>query len=102
MEAQAQVAGRHVPFFKYPEVFREHAEEYLCIMQEIGNRGAFIMQRELDSFEKNLARFVGAKHALGVANATDGLFAYDDRNGGRSALRGCQACSGRMRSRSSH
>jgi dTDP-4-amino-4,6-dideoxygalactose transaminase len=73
VEVQVQVARRSVPFFKYPDVFREHAEEYLSIVQEVGIRGAFIMQRELDSFEKNLAEFVGAKHALGVANATDGL-----------------------------
>lgn len=73
MQVQAQARSRSIPFFKYPAVFQEHAEEYLRIFGEIGNRGAFILQRELEDFERNLARFLGVKHALGVANATDGL-----------------------------
>jgi dTDP-4-amino-4,6-dideoxygalactose transaminase len=73
VQVQAQAASGYIPFFKYPEVFRAQEEEFLRIVREIGNRGAFILQSELESFEKNLAQFVGAKYALGVANATDGL-----------------------------
>jgi dTDP-4-amino-4,6-dideoxygalactose transaminase len=73
VQVQAQATSRYIPFFKYPEVFRDQEEEHLRIIREIGNRGAFILQAELESFEKNLAQFLGAKHALGVANATDGL-----------------------------
>ena len=36
-------------------------------------RGAYIMQQDLSHFESALARFVGSKFAIGVANATDGL-----------------------------
>lgn len=64
---------QYVPFFSYPGVFRSHAAEYLEIVEDIGSRGAFILQEDLVRFETNLARFLGAKHALGVANATDGL-----------------------------
>lgn len=62
-----------VPFFVYSHVFAEHAAEFLRIIEDAGSRGAFIMQRDLIRFEENLARFLNAKHVLGVANATDGL-----------------------------
>lgn len=62
-----------VPFFAYPDVFGKHAEQYLEIVKSVGRRGAFILQDDLFRFEANLAAFLGANHALGVGNATDGL-----------------------------
>ena len=62
-----------VPFFNYPNVFTRFEKELTEIMLNVCRRGAFIMQQELDEFEKNLAHFTGSKFALGVANATDGL-----------------------------
>jgi dTDP-4-amino-4,6-dideoxygalactose transaminase len=47
--------------------------ELLSVITDVGRRGAFILQRDLAQFEENLARYVGAKHVIGVANATDGL-----------------------------
>lgn len=64
---------RTVPFFHYPGVFLRDEERVLEIMQDVGRRGAFILQSDLLQFEQNLARFVSAAHALGVGNATDGL-----------------------------
>jgi dTDP-4-amino-4,6-dideoxygalactose transaminase len=43
------------------------------VFRDVGRRGAFILQKDLSGFENNLARFLGAKYAVGVANATDGL-----------------------------
>lgn len=43
------------------------------IFEDVGKRGAFIMQRDLVEFEEKLADYTGSKYALGVANATDGL-----------------------------
>jgi len=62
-----------VPFFNYHYVFTSHEEEYRSLVREVGRRGAFIMQRDLENFEQHLAQFLGARHALGVGNATDGL-----------------------------
>lgn len=42
-------------------------------MTAVMDRGAFILQSDLVEFETALAGFTGAKHALGVANGTDGL-----------------------------
>ena len=73
MSAILQLATRSVPFFNYSSVFTAHETEFVSIFREVGRSGAFIMQRHLTRFEQNLAAFVGARHALGVGNATDGL-----------------------------
>lgn len=49
------------------------AEHLLEVFQDVGRRGAFILQRDLEQFENNLANFLGVKYAIGVGNATDGL-----------------------------
>lgn len=70
---QTAVNQRSVPFFNYPHVFTTQEEELLNLIKEVGRRGAFILQQDKVEFEKNLAAYVGAKHALGVANGTDAL-----------------------------
>ena len=64
---------RKIPFFDYPRLFLDDREEILSTVEEVGRRGAFIMQKDLAEFEANLSSFTGANHAVGVANATDGL-----------------------------
>lgn len=67
------IAQRSVPFFDYPHVFGSEEQTFLKIVADVGRRGAFITQRDLAAFEEHLAAFLQARHALGVANATDGL-----------------------------
>lgn len=62
-----------VPFFRYPHVFVQQREELLAAMNRVLERGAFILQREVTEFEAELAQYVGASHAIGVANGTDAL-----------------------------
>lgn len=64
---------RSIPFFDYPHLFLSEEEMLVAVVRDTGRRGAFILQQDLARFETNLARFLAAKHALGVANATDGL-----------------------------
>jgi len=64
---------RKVPFFDYPDIYVSQKKELLSVINDVGHRGAFIMQEDLAKFEKNLATYTGAKYAVGVANATDGL-----------------------------
>lgn len=66
-------ATRSVPFFDYPRVYTDEREALLSIIDDVGRRGAFIMQRDLEEFEQALCGYTGARHAVGVANATDGL-----------------------------
>ncbi len=64
---------RNVPFFDYPGLFAVNEFAYIDIFRDVCTRGAFIKQRDLVSFEGELAAFLGARHVLGVGNATDGL-----------------------------
>lgn len=64
---------KSVPFFNYPHVFQSREEEFVSVFRDVGRRGAFIMQKDLAEFEQNLAAYTGAKYAVGVSNATDGL-----------------------------
>lgn len=69
----AEVDSRSIPFFNYRGAFTAREEEYVAIFRDIIHRGAFIQQRDLEQFERNLADYLGVKHAIGVGNATDGL-----------------------------
>ena len=62
-----------IPFFDYPRVYLDDRDEILKIIDDVGTRGAFIMQKDLYEFEKNLSKYTGSEYAIGVANATDGL-----------------------------
>lgn len=64
---------RKVPFFDYPALFAEHREQYLAALTGALDRGAFIMQRELDEFEAALAAYLGCRHVIGVADGTAAL-----------------------------
>ena len=67
------MAIRKVPFFDYPRAYLDDKEGLVRIFEEVGERGAFIMQQDLRDFEETLASYTGANYAIGVANATDGL-----------------------------
>jgi dTDP-4-amino-4,6-dideoxygalactose transaminase len=66
-------SSRSVPFFNYQRAFTEYEEEFVEIFRDVMRRGAFIMQKDLEVFEQNLADYVGVRHAIGLANATDAL-----------------------------
>ena len=62
-----------VPFFDYPRLFLDDREDLIKIIEDVGSRGAYIMQQDLKEFENTLAKYTSADFAVGVANATDGL-----------------------------
>lgn len=64
---------KSVPFFNYSFIFDSQKEQLLKTFQDVGSRGAFITQQDLIEFEQHLAKFSGARFAVGVANATDAL-----------------------------
>ena len=67
------MTAREVPFFNYRKAFAADRAKYIALFSDVLDRGAFIMQSDLQNFEKNLARYIGVKHAIGVANCTDAL-----------------------------
>ena len=62
-----------IPFFDYHRLFLDKKDDYMNIFSEVASRGAFIMQSDVDIFEKELSMFSSSKYAIGVGNATDGL-----------------------------
>ena len=40
-----------IPFFNYPSVYKKYKVDFIRILDEVGNRGAFIMQNDLLDFE---------------------------------------------------
>ena len=66
-------ANKSVPFFDYSRVFSDDRDSLIRIFDDIGQRGAFIMQQDVRDFESSLCEYTTARYAIGVANATDGL-----------------------------
>lgn len=62
-----------VPFFPYSDLYLEDKDEYQTIFNDVSSKGAFILQKELEDFEKLLCEFTGSNYALGMGNATDAL-----------------------------
>ena len=43
-----------IPFYPYNQVFSSDKKNYLQIFQDVCSKGSFIMQSELENFEKNM------------------------------------------------
>lgn len=67
------MSDRKVPFFDYPRAYLDDRADLMRIIDDVGHRGAFIMQKDLRDFEASLVTYTGAQFAIGVGNATDGL-----------------------------
>ncbi len=64
---------KEIPFFNYPFLYEEDKEKYKEIFDDIGSRGAFVLQKDLFQFEEDLAKFINVKHAIGMADGTNSL-----------------------------
>jgi dTDP-4-amino-4,6-dideoxygalactose transaminase len=62
-----------IPFFPYPDLFTRDEEALSKVMLDVCRRGAYILQKECAEFDAHLAKFMGVKHAFGVANGTDAI-----------------------------
>ncbi len=62
-----------VPFLDLTTEFADLESEWLESIRTTGNRGSFILGPNVHAFEDEVAKYVGVKHAIGVANGTDAL-----------------------------
>lgn len=62
-----------VPFFPYGNLYTSQESELTAVLKDVLHRGAFILQKDLKEFEKNLTEYLGVKHVIGLANGTDAL-----------------------------
>ncbi len=53
--------------------YKEHKEEYLNAINNVMEKGAFILGDFVNNFEEEFAQYMGSKYAIGVANGTDAL-----------------------------
>lgn len=62
-----------VKFFDYPKLYSEHKNDYDNIIKSVLNKGAYILQSELNSFENNLKNYLQTEDVVGVADGTNAL-----------------------------
>lgn len=62
-----------IPFFKYSLLYERYKSEIDNIVRDVMSRGAFILQKDLEEFEADLAQYTGARHAIGVADGTNAM-----------------------------
>lgn len=58
----------------YRRFFQQHKKEIMKAFERCASKGDFMLRDETRKFEKNLAKFVGTKYAVGVNSGTDALF----------------------------
>jgi dTDP-4-amino-4,6-dideoxygalactose transaminase len=62
-----------VAFFDYQRLWLDERDKMMSIIDDISSRGGFIMQNDLEKFERNLALYTKSNYAVGVGNATDAM-----------------------------
>jgi dTDP-4-amino-4,6-dideoxygalactose transaminase len=62
-----------VPFFDWSGLFAERAERYAQIIQETAAQGGFILHHAVDEFERELAGYLGVRHAVAVSDCTNAM-----------------------------
>jgi len=66
--------GTPVPAFDLKRQYGAIKEEVDEAMSRVMARGSYILGEEVEGFEEEFARYVGAQHAVGVASGTDALY----------------------------
>lgn len=62
-----------IKFLDLQKINLKHKEEIETKLSEVFRSGWYLMGQELSSFESNFSQYIGAKHAIGVANGLDAL-----------------------------
>ena len=62
-----------IKFLDLQKINAQHAAELKQVASEVIDSGWFLMGERLSNFETELAQYVGASHAIGVANGLDAL-----------------------------
>jgi dTDP-4-amino-4,6-dideoxygalactose transaminase len=63
-----------IPFINLADAFKNDSGEIHSMLDEIGNKGHFILGDNVEKFETEFSNFIGTAHSIGVANGSDGLF----------------------------
>ncbi|TCP65931.1 DegT/DnrJ/EryC1/StrS family aminotransferase [Baia soyae] len=64
---------KKIPLLDLKAQFATIREEVLAAVENVFESGAYILGPEVKALEKEVAEYIGVKHAIGVANGTDAL-----------------------------
>lgn len=62
-----------IPFLDMSIIHRDIKNEIMSSLERVYDSNSFILGKELDSFEKEFAKYCGVKHCIGVGNGLDAL-----------------------------
>lgn len=62
-----------VPYADFPAQFEAQREEILAAVERVFRKGQFILEREVEEFEREFAALCGVRYAIGLASGTDAL-----------------------------
>ena len=62
-----------VPFVNYKLQYRDMGEEIIAEIRRVLANGDLILRDDVERFEENFAKFVGAEYAIGVNSCTDAM-----------------------------
>jgi len=62
-----------VRFVNPQKHYQRYRKEYLAILDDVLARGDYIMRKDLEMFERRIARLVGTRYAVGLNSGTDAL-----------------------------
>ncbi len=65
---------RSIPNWTYLPYFYKNKKEILAAVERVLQSGRLILGPEVETFEKNFAKFCGVRYAIGVGSGTDALF----------------------------
>ena len=63
-----------VPLFDATRQYQRLREELLAAAERVLASGRYILGEEVEAFEREVAAYLGVKHAIGVASGTDALW----------------------------
>ena len=62
-----------IPFFDWAALYEEKKDKFQKLINSTLSSGKFILQEDVEEFEKNLASYVGAKYAIGLSDGTNAI-----------------------------
>lgn len=68
-----KTSQRSVAFVNFKRRYNDLSAEINMAVQEVLASGAYILGPTVEAFEDAMAKYLGCKHAIGVANGTDAL-----------------------------
>jgi len=63
-----------VKVVNFPKQYYKIKNEIDSVIKEILDTGSFILRKDVENFERNIASFIGTKYAVGLNSGTDALF----------------------------